>query len=154
MASDNVGSRQADFALGLKYGCSPPPQLPNQWPLGIDWIRKLWHSDAGQHLLAFLCSISDDYEPRNSLFRYFLVGPRAFHILDLKNLEAVLSTNVLIQSILTWQSCRLWLRGSPQCLPPLLGNGIFTQRGPAWKHLGGTTAQTIHSNAGRVSRTG
>ena len=93
MASDNFDSRQADVALGSIYGCSPPPQLPNQWPLGIDWIRKLWYSDAEQHLLAFLPSISDDYEHRNSLFQYLLVGPRAFHILDLKNLEAVLSTN-------------------------------------------------------------
>lgn len=98
VASDNVGSRQADFALGLKYGRSPPPQLLNQWPLGIDWIGKLWYSDAEQHLLAFSFLIADEYEPRNSLFQCFLVGPRAFHILDLKNLEGVLSTNSKIMA--------------------------------------------------------
>lgn len=87
-----VNRIQRDVAFGLKYGCSLPPQLPNQWPLGIDWIRKLWRSDSEQHLLAFLCSIADGYEPRNNLFQYLLVGPRAFHVLDPKNLEAVLST--------------------------------------------------------------
>ena len=89
----NVDSRQTASALLLKYECLPPPQLPNQWPLGIDWIRKLWHSDSEQHLLAFLCSIADGYEPRNNLSQYLLFGPRAFHVLDPKNLEAVLSTD-------------------------------------------------------------
>ena len=85
--------RQTAVAFGRKYGCLPPPQLPNQWPLGIEWIRKLWQSDSEQHLLAFLCSIADGYEPRNNLFQYLLVGPRAFHVLDPRNLEVVLSTN-------------------------------------------------------------
>ena len=93
MKASNIDRKQKDAALGIKYGCQPPPQLPNQWPLGIDWIRKLWRSDSEQHLLAFLCSIADGYEPRNNLFQYLLVGPRAFHVLDPKNLEAVLSTN-------------------------------------------------------------
>ncbi len=90
---DCIKKTQANVALGLKQGCLPPPQLPNQWPLGIDWIRKLWRSDSEQHLLAFLCSIADGYEPRNNLFQYLLFGPRAFHVLDPINLEAVLSTN-------------------------------------------------------------
>ena len=89
----SVDRRQTDVALGLRHGCLPPPQLPNQWPLGIDWIRKLWQSDSEQHLLAFLCSIADGYEPRNNLSQYLLIGPRAFHVLDPMNVEAVLSTN-------------------------------------------------------------
>ena len=93
LSLDNVDWEKTDAAIGIKYGCSPPPQLPNQWPLGIDWIRKLWRSDSEQHLLAFLCCIADGYEPRNNLFQYLLVGPRAFHVLDPKNPEAVLSTS-------------------------------------------------------------
>ncbi len=88
----SVDRRQTDVALGLKHGCLPPPQLPNQWPLGIDWIRRLWQSDSEQRLLAFLCSIADGYEPRNNLFQYLLFGPRAFHVLDPMNVEAVLSS--------------------------------------------------------------
>ena len=48
---------QAERAVGLKNGCLPQPQLPNRWPLGLDWIRKLWEADSQQHLLAFLCKI-------------------------------------------------------------------------------------------------
>lgn len=43
---------------------------------------------------AFLCSIADGYKPRNNLFQYLLAGPRAFHVLDHKNLEAVMSTKL------------------------------------------------------------
>ena len=95
----NVDSRQTASALSLRYECLPPPQLPNQWPLGIDWIKKLWQSDSEQHLLAFLCSIADGYEPRNNLFQHLLFGPRAFHILDPKNLEAVLSIDFQDKSL-------------------------------------------------------
>lgn len=49
--------------------------------------------ELGGRLLAFLCSIAKDYEPRNSLSQYLLFGPRAFHTLHPKNVEAVLSTN-------------------------------------------------------------
>ena len=76
-----VDGEQADLAHGNSHGCLPPPQLPNSWPLGIDWIIKLFHYDGEQHLLSFLCSIADDYEPRNMLSQYLLFGPRAFHIL-------------------------------------------------------------------------
>ena len=48
---------QLDKAIGIRNGCLPQPQLPNQWPLGLDWVRKLWHSDSQQHPLAFLCNI-------------------------------------------------------------------------------------------------
>ncbi len=65
----------------------------DEWPLGTDWIRELWRSDSEQYLLAFMCSIADGYELRNNLFRYLLVGPRVFYVLDAESLEAVLSIN-------------------------------------------------------------
>jgi len=37
--------------------------------------------------------LGKDYEPRNNLSQYLLVGPRAFHILHPRNVEALLSTN-------------------------------------------------------------
>lgn len=93
----------------LNRECLPPPQLPNQWPLGIDWIRKLWRSDSEQHLLAFLCSIADGYEPRNNLCQYLLFGPRAFHVLDPKNLESVLSTEFQDMSLRCTRFSLSWL---------------------------------------------
>ena len=83
---------QEDSCYGSQHGCLPPPELQNRLPFGIDWIRRLWRSDSEQHLLAFLCSIADGYEPRNMLSQYFMFGPRAYHVLDPANLETVLST--------------------------------------------------------------
>ena len=82
---------RSDLAYGRKHNCAPQPQLYNRWPLGIDWLRALWQSDSQQRLLAFLCRIADDYEPRNNLSQYFLFGPRAHHILHPRNVETVLS---------------------------------------------------------------
>lgn len=85
--------KQADTAYGLRYGCKPPPQLPTRWPFGIDRIKELWVSNSEGRLLAFLCSIAKDYEPRNTLSQYLLVGPRAYHNLHPANVESILSTN-------------------------------------------------------------
>ena len=61
--------------------------------MGIDRIKELWDSNSEGHLLQFLCSIAKDYEPRNNLFQFLLVGPKAFHVLHPKNVESILSTN-------------------------------------------------------------
>jgi len=85
--------KQADTAFGVLHGCQPPPELPTRWPLGIDRIKELWSSNSEGRLLAFLCSIAKDYEPRNTLSQYLLVGPRAYHNLNPANVESILSTN-------------------------------------------------------------
>lgn len=84
---------QADTAFGRRHGCEPPPELTKKWFLGIDRIKELWDSNREGRLLAFLCSIAKDYEPRNNLSQFLLVGPRAFHVLHPENLESVLATN-------------------------------------------------------------
>ncbi|KAK3308480.1 uncharacterized protein B0T15DRAFT_572645 [Chaetomium strumarium] len=90
-------------------------------------LKKTWEyrqSNAAGRLLAFLCSIADRYEPGNNLYQYLLIGPRAYHILHPKNVEALLSTNFADYGF----GCR------PAVFAPLLGNGIFTQEGAVWKH--------------------
>lgn len=79
--------------MGHRYGCELPPELTKKWPLGLDRIKELWTSNAEGRLLAFLCSIAEEYEPGNSITQYFLLGPRAFHVLLPENVEAILSTN-------------------------------------------------------------
>lgn len=101
-----------------------PPELPKRWPLGIDRIRELWQSNADGHLLEFLCSIAKDYDGRNNLCQYLLFGPRAYHILHPANVESLLSANFHDYGF----GCR------PAVFAPLLGNGIFTQEGSAWKY--------------------
>jgi len=119
-----VDKGQRDTAYGARHGCLPPPQLPNRWPLGLDWVKALWGSDSEQRLLSFLCSVADGYEPRNNLSQYLLFGPRAYHVLDPRNVETILSTN--------FSDYGFGVRH--EVFAPLLGHGIFTQEGHTWKH--------------------
>lgn len=93
LAPDLLTIVQTDIAFGRRHGCQLPPELPKRLPLGIDRIKELWESNAEGRLLAFLCTVAKDYEPRNNLTQYLLFGPRAFHVLHPRNVEAVLSTN-------------------------------------------------------------
>ncbi|KAF1968106.1 hypothetical protein BU23DRAFT_481462 [Bimuria novae-zelandiae CBS 107.79] len=61
---------------------------------------------------------------RKHLSQYLLVGPRAYYILRPENLEAILSTD--------FRGYGFGARAS--VFAPLLGHGIFTQEGAAWRH--------------------
>ena len=84
----------------------------------------MFKEDAQGHLLQFFSSVADEYEPRNMVSQMFLFGPRTHHVIDPVNVEAILSTN--------FHDYGFGLRH--QVFAPLLGNGIFTQEGSAWKH--------------------
>ncbi|EEP76094.1 hypothetical protein UREG_00942 [Uncinocarpus reesii 1704] len=114
----------SDTAFGRRLGCQLPPELTKRLPFGIDRIKDLWETDSKGKLLAYLCDVAEQYEPGNNLTQYLLVGPRAFHVLHPANLEAVLSTNFSDYGF-----------GARRAIfAPLLGNGISTQEGHAWRH--------------------
>ncbi|KAI0556125.1 cytochrome P450 [Xylaria curta] len=115
---------KANNELSRRHNCQLPPELPKRWPLGIDRIKELWDSNAEGKLLAFLCSVAKDYEPRNNLYQFLLVGLRAFHVLHPRNVEAILSTNFKEYGF----GCR------PAVFAPLIGKGISTQEGPERRH--------------------
>jgi cytochrome P450 len=124
--SRGVRDNQADAALSLRHGTKLPPELTKRWPLGIDRIGELWRANADGHLLEFLCSIAKEYdhEDGNSGCQHLLIGPRAFYVLHPQNVETLLSTNFKDYGF-----------GSrPAVFAPLLGKGIFTQEGEAWRH--------------------
>ncbi|PQE13010.1 n-alkane-inducible cytochrome P450 protein [Rutstroemia sp. NJR-2017a BBW] len=124
--SRGVRDNQADAALSLRHGTKLPPELTKRWPLGIDRIVELWRANADGHLLEFLCSIAKEYdhEDGNSGCQHLLIGPRAFYVLHPQNVETLLSTNFKDYGF-----------GSrPAVFAPLLGKGIFTQEGEAWRH--------------------
>jgi hypothetical protein len=79
--------------LSHKYGCKPVPELPKRLPLGLDRIKQIWEANAEGRLLEFFCNIAKDYEPRNMVSQYFMLGPRCYNILIPKDVEAILSTN-------------------------------------------------------------
>ncbi|KAK3372572.1 n-alkane-inducible cytochrome P450 [Podospora didyma] len=111
---------------GLKHGCKPPPSIPNRWPLGIDRLKQIWDADARGNLMEEINSFVDDY-PTNMLSQFFLAGPRSYHSIAPENVEAILSSNFSDYSF----GPRASVFG------PLLGAGIFTQEGAAWKHSRG-----------------
>ena len=100
----------------------------------------MFQKDAEGHLLQFFSSVADDHAPRNMVSQMFLLGPRAYHVMDPVNVEAILSTN--------FHDYGFGLRR--QVFAPLFGDGIFTQEGAAWKHsrelLRGQFARTQYQN--------
>lgn len=144
---------QADIAFGASHGCQPPPELPYRWPLGIDRIKELWGSNSEGRLLALICSIAKDYEPRNNLSQFLLIGPRAFHVLHPKNVGAILSTNfkgIFLHIIfgswkITEDKYRLRLWSSLQCVFPSSRQRNLYARGRGLEAFKRTFTKTVCS---------
>ncbi|KAG6991125.1 cytochrome P450 [Physcia stellaris] len=112
---------QIDKEIGRRYGCCPPPRLRNAWPWGIDRLVQIFQADASHRLMElFLFHFQD---VGSTLEQKFL-GTPAFGTIEPRNLEAMLSSN--------FADFGYGLRR--QIFFPLLGDGIFTQDGPPWKH--------------------
>ncbi|KAL2845385.1 putative cytochrome P450 alkane hydroxylase [Aspergillus pseudodeflectus] len=94
-----------------QHGCQPiNSKLPYEWPLGLDILKKQY-----------------DALMRGNLFAYQrtrLLGRVGYFTMDPKNLEAMLQTRFD-----DWE-----LGSSRDAVLPMIGNGIFTQDGHAWKH--------------------
>ncbi|KAH7040026.1 cytochrome P450 [Microdochium trichocladiopsis] len=117
-------TRKSDARLNREHGCQLPRELEKKWPLGIDRLKQIWDANSDGRLLKFFCDIARDFEPLNNSYQFFLVGPRTFHILDPRNVSTILSSNFTDYSFGSRASV----------FAPLIGEGIFTQEGPAWKH--------------------
>lgn len=95
--------------------------LPYKWPFAIDVLKRQYDALPSQRLLAFQSQFFDKMGPNMKLM---LFGQAGYMTTDPKNVEAVLS------------SCfeDFGLGSRREGLFPLLGEGIFTQDGRAWKH--------------------
>ena len=96
-------------------------KFPYQWPWALDLLYTQYQVNKTQKLLAaqtpFFDKLGPNIEPR-------LFGDVGFLTFDPKNLEAILSTNF-----------EDYVTGSrSDALRSFLGEGIFTQDGPQWKH--------------------
>ncbi|KAK3293623.1 cytochrome P450 [Chaetomium fimeti] len=113
--------RQAEHQFALKHGCQPLRPWSAKWPLGLDLLVKVFRYAREMQILRFFLDV---VEESGTTFEQNLLGARSVDTIDPKNIEAVLSTN--------FSDYSLGLRAPT--FRPLLGSGIFTQDGEAWKH--------------------
>ena len=95
------------------------PYVPYKWPLALDLLKRQYDILFSDHTFERLTP----YFGIAGTCCIHLFGQTGYFTTDPENIEAILSTNFEDYGL---GSRRLaWL--------PLLGEGIFTQDGPAWK---------------------
>ncbi len=133
-------SLQADHAFSAQHGCKPMgSKFPYKWPFALDLLKRQYDANKTQRLLAFQTPYFDRLGPNIELRLFGEVGYLTF---DPENLEAILSTNfegllpkrinLGLKSLTDFLDYELGSRSS--ALRSFLGEGIFTQDGPRWKH--------------------
>jgi len=95
--------------------------LPYKWPFALDILKRQYDALPSQRLLAFQ---SQYFNELGLNMQLMLFGQTGYMTIDPKNIEAILSTR--------FEDFGLGSRR--EGLYPLLGEGIFTQDGRAWKH--------------------
>ncbi|KXJ96489.1 n-alkane-inducible cytochrome P450 [Microdochium bolleyi] len=117
-------ARIADNKMALEHGCHLPPELKKRWLLGTDRLKEIWNANSERRLLKFFCDVARDIEPLNNSYQFFLIGPRTFHILDPRQVVQITSAH----------QADYGFGARASVFAPLIGEGIFTQEGAAWKH--------------------
>ncbi|KAJ5916145.1 hypothetical protein N7504_000160 [Penicillium tannophilum] len=134
---------QAKKICSDEHGCQPIlKRLPYKWPLAIDIFVNQYKALVNGNLLDYQA----DYFQKHMLgptFEVKLLGRVGYFTTDPRNLEAMLQTNFtgnciyssLVQKIFSRIVTIEWELGSSRnSLSPMIGHGIFTQDGSAWKH--------------------
>ena len=106
----------------LKHGCQKPPKYPHKLPYGIDLLRaRLAAIKAGRYNKLYL----EQFQTYGKTWEENLAGTRVINTMEPANFQQV--------AVLSFQDY-----GKPsmrnKALSPFLGNGIFSQDGPQWKH--------------------
>ncbi|KAK1505067.1 cytochrome P450 [Colletotrichum abscissum] len=107
-------------AIAAQHGCKPvQATLPYRWPFALDLLKRQYDALPSGRLLEF----QTRYMKIAPTLRIDILG-EGYIITDPVNIEAILSTR--------FEDFGLGSRRIG--LMPLLGEGIFTQDGPAWRH--------------------
>ncbi|KAG9231002.1 cytochrome P450 [Amylocarpus encephaloides] len=107
--------------FSYRHGCLPmEAKVPYRWPLALDVLKLQYDALPSQRLLEF----QSKYFKIAPSMRLKLFGQTGYMTTDPKNIEAILSTR--------FEDFGLGSRRDG--LYPMLGEGIFTQDGMAWKH--------------------
>ncbi|KAJ8116574.1 hypothetical protein OPT61_g2020 [Boeremia exigua] len=116
-----AADRWNDRCFATQSGCKPAPKWAARWPQGLDLLVAVFrHAEAGTILQFFL----DVLELSGPTHEQRLLGSSGINTIEPQNIEHILSNQ--------FDDFDLGLR--PIHFAPLLGSGIFTQDGPAWKH--------------------
>lgn len=110
-----------EVSFGALRGCAVPKVLPSAWPLGLDLIFDAFKAARQGYILQFFDKLVNR---TGNTFEQRLLGVSGVDTIDPENIEAVLSTH--------FREFGLGVRRAT--FFPLLGDGIFTQDGPSWKH--------------------
>ncbi|KAI0383033.1 cytochrome P450 [Hypomontagnella monticulosa] len=113
--------RKLETALEKQHNCEPVfPKVPYSWPLGLDLLKVQFNAFFSGHTLEALT----DYITIAETVRLELWGVTGYITTDPENIETILSTR--------FDDYGLGNRRVASF--PLLGEGIFSQDGPPWKH--------------------
>ncbi|KAG9250648.1 cytochrome P450 [Emericellopsis atlantica] len=112
---------QFERKFALENGCEPLRPWSAKWPMGLDLLVKVFRYAREERVLRFFVDVIGD---SGNTFEQRLLGVTGIDTIDPENIETILSTD--------FENFTLGLR--PAHFKPLLGSGIFTQDGAAWKH--------------------
>lgn len=103
------------------HGCQAPWRLPYRYPLALDLVHTAFSAAKAGQLLQLFSSI---IRANGTTFEQKILGGLAIDTVDPVNIDTVLSAQ--------FKDYGMGVRR--QNFFPLLGDGIFTQDGPQWKH--------------------
>ncbi|KAK0630687.1 cytochrome P450 [Bombardia bombarda] len=113
--------RKINDAIAEQHHCKPViPSVPYKWPLALDLLKIQYEAFKTGH---FFESITG-YVTIAGTVKFELFGVTGYITTDPENVETILSTRFEDYGLGSRRVGTL----------PLLGEGIFSQDGPAWKH--------------------
>ncbi|APA14179.1 hypothetical protein sscle_12g089490 [Sclerotinia sclerotiorum 1980 UF-70] len=110
-------------AKSRHFNCEEPVthEAVSRWPFGLDLFKRILDAELGKYFPNFL---QGNVERYGNTFRYHVMGSSTVFTIDPRNIKATLATQFDDFQIPQMRSGAFW---------PMLGNGIFTQNGHAWK---------------------
>lgn len=122
-----LAQRKLEDAFGVEHGCLPIQAVTvGKWPGNLDLAKGLWDANSDGKLLAYQGRFIEKLGPN---IEQRIIGDVGIVTLDPENVKAVLSKSKIHEGELDF------VYGSRRdAFLPLLGEGLFTQDGPPWKH--------------------
>ncbi|KAK7998780.1 n-alkane-inducible cytochrome P450 [Apiospora marii] len=113
--------KQDEHVIALRHNCKPvKPYVPYKWPLALDLVKRQYDILFSDHTFEGMTPYFD----LAGTCCIHLFGLTGYFTTDPDNIEAILCTNFEDYGLGTRRLASF----------PLLGEGIFSQDGSAWRH--------------------